>query len=306
MTLTWPFERLDPKAGAVLPYFDYLHNLDLRARAILHARSSEEISVAAQIVILMLDGYYEGSDICQSSTPPANIVRSLQKTGPDVPRYGLSRSLIEMVAEDKTDDWCLATEFNYLKEHIDNFVFDEPGFKNPRQEELFCAYAFLCLQQCQEELEPLNIFSFPNKERLPKKITRDNIVTRFTRAGELALMATEAVCYAERIFETGGLIAGMGRAHGGENIEIKLDSDALAKMAQLALSIKGGKARAAGFDRTKQDVIEYYEKNRKKYKSEAKMIRQMIKDLRLKGIVHSTLERYLRKYRQGNIGITEK
>ena len=299
MTLTWPFERLDPKAGAVLPYFDYLHNIDLRARAILHARSSEEIAVAAQIVILMTEGFYEGSDICQSITPPANIVRSLQRTGPDVPRYGLSHSLIEKVVEEETDDWCLVTEFNYLKERIDTFVFDEPGFKNPRQEELFCAYAFLCLQLCQEELEPLNIFSFPYQERLPENITRDDIVNRFTRAGEQALMATEAVCYAERLFETGGLIAGQGRADEGENIEIKLDSDTLAKMAQLTLSSLGGKSRSGGYDLTRKNVTEYYEKHRNKYTTDSKMIRQMIEDLKLYKVPSSSIQRYIRSYKKG-------
>ena len=306
MSLTWPFERLDPKSGLVPPYFDYLINIDLRARAILHARSSEEIAVAAQIVILMLDGYYEGSDMCPSSTAPVNIVQSLQKKSPYVRRHGSAYSLVEQVYEDNLDYWCLLTEFNYLKEHIDSFVFDEPGFKNPRQEELFCAYAFLQIQLCMEELEPLKLLSLTDEDRLPEKITRENIVNRFTRAGELALMAMEAVCYAERILEVGGLNAGLGQADRDDNIEIKIDSEVLKRIAHRDLSSKGGKARAAGYALTRKQAIEYYEKNRKHHKSDAETIRQMIADLRWHRIPLSTLEGYIREHKRGKQNLAKK
>lgn len=299
MSLMWPFDSLDPKSELVIPYFDYLHNIGLRARAILHDRSSNEIVLAAQIVILMLEGYYEGSALSTSSPLPRFLVRPIQKLGPDDPGHGLINSFVEELPKDGFESIGFEKEVSYLKENIDSFVFDEPGFRNPRQEELFCAYSLLCIQLCMEELEPIKMFATPGEGRPTKEITPEIIVSIFTRAGEQALMAMEAICCAEQLLEAGGLIAGRGRVNGGENIELKLGDEALARAAHQALSRKGGNARAAGYAPIKQQAIEYYKKYRKDYRSESRMIRQMIKDFRWHDIAPSTIERCLREYRQG-------
>jgi hypothetical protein len=302
MALDWPFEHFDPKNDLVMPYFNCLHSIALRAQAILHSRDSKEIVVAAQIVCMMLEEYYTGEAgytwTEESPDPPSPVVEKVSWGSPDnSPAYALA----EKVSSEPLDLFCLETEAKYLRDHMSSFSFDEPGFKNPRQEELFSAFALWCVADVLEALDPLGLFPFSGEKEtgLEKETSLDSINTAFMRAGERALVAMDAVCYAEQLLEKGGAPAGSGDsgADGSREKEIVVVSEEMIKRAHRALSSKGGKARSAGNDLSKKRIIEYYDKYRRNYRCLSQMMRQMCKDFGWHDQPPETIRRWILELR---------
>jgi hypothetical protein len=301
MALDWPFEHFDPKNNLVMPYFNRLHSIAFRAQAILHARNSKEIVVAAQIVCMMLEEYYTGEAgynwTEETPDPPSPVVERVAWRLPD---NSTAYALAEKIASEPMDLFCLETETKYLRDYMSSFSFDEPGFKKPRQEELFSAFALWCVADVIEALDPLGMFPFSgeNETGLEKETSLDSINTAFTRAGERALLAMDAVCYAEQLLEKGGAPAGSGDsgADGTKKKEIVLDNEAMMKLAQRELSSKGGRAKANGYKPTKVMAIKYYLEHRHKYRFGTDFMDQMIKDLKWHNFKRSTLVTYIREH----------
>ena len=276
MSLDWPFEHFDPKNDLVMPYFNHLHSIAFRARAILHARDSKEIVVAAQIVCMMLEEYYTGEAgynwTEESPDPPSPVVERVAWRLPD---NSTAYTLAEKIASEPMDLFCSETEAKYLRDYMSSFSFDEPGFKNPRQEELFSAFALWGVADVLEALDPLGLFPFSGEKEtgLEKETSLDSINTAFTRAGERALVAMDAVCYAEHLlqmrndFNKAGIATDdQPAAWEGLKRFIGLTPDKISQIAKSNDGRKGAKVRN-GIEPERVMARAYYKENKSKFDS---------------------------------------
>ncbi|MGO9445767.1 MAG: hypothetical protein ACLPXB_13455 [Thiobacillaceae bacterium] len=277
------FEQFDPKEGAV-PYFPFslLPRIVRRARSMLSARTREEIVKAAQIIEWMIEAHFEQARerfIQDQLQWDGWACKYLEKDGRD--EEGL-RLLVERGLPDEADpeeyfDFAArdnTSEVDALKDSIDAYDLDSGEFKGAQQHEYFAVMALWLVADCLQWLRHSSQASEgPSGLR---KMPADN-AAKFSLAGQSALLAMDAVGYAEHLIAAERHYAKVAK----QDNEIeghKQKIDTLAKAAQ----IRTEKFRAGAYKSHRDDyadraeVIKYYEEQKGNVKSAEDGARQIV------------------------------
>jgi hypothetical protein len=304
MRLGWPFENFDPKTSIAPVHFQNLNEVAIRARAILHSRNSKEIEYAANIVSVMLDYYYTGKELyTRAKDFPEGM--SIHETGSHVPIQGpLVQTLADKVSDELLDTYILKTEVEYLKQNINTYSLNHPELKNPTQEELFCAFALWCIADCHSKLEPIDVLATRDpKVESPGSLDPKEVVSAFASAGDLALLAMDAVCQAEKILDmrhafekSGGLVPEANNEWDELRTFIKLTPDKIETLSKKKTASMGGKARIDIYFPEKAEAIKYLLDNLDKFTAFSEAERAVTEALNLHNRDIRTVRGWLKPY----------
>lgn len=205
------FDQFDPKTDNV-PYhpFSLLPNIVWRARSILNKRSHDEILTAAQLADWMIDDYFQQEaeyfiqEQLQGNGWACKYINEEQHKEAglrDLIRRGLPdnadpNEYFDFPTSDST------TEVDALKACIDSYDIEDDGFKDAKQHEYFAVLALWLVGDCLSWLRKgkqqraLTQLNGPGKGL--RKILTDETIS-LSIAGQSALLAMDAVCYAEHL-----------------------------------------------------------------------------------------------------------
>ncbi len=279
------FEDFDPKDGQV-PWhpFSMLPYIASRARWMLNKRSSKEIKTAAWSIDAVLDSFFQTEEEQFIEDQLQNngwACKYIDEQAPDG-RAGLQDLIRNGLPESASDDEYLdfpnkenTTELEALKLCIDNgWEFGDEDFKDPQPEELFAVLTLWYIGDCLKWLK-----RNPAKQRgglsqlVEEKGLRqlyENPEINLSLAGKEALMAMEAVCYAEQVR---ALARQDARYHklSSEYHQHRRRVDELAEQKAAAKRSEVAKEAAAKRHEEhailREEVIRYFEENETKFRS---------------------------------------
>lgn len=278
------FEQFDPKDGQV-PWhpFSMLPHIASRARSILRTRSRQEITFAAQMIDEVIDQFFESEEqqfIDEQLQNNGWACKYIDEQAPDG-HSGL-RELIRSGLPDTAneDDYFQfpnkenTTELEALKTCIDSYDFEDENFKDGQPMELFAVLALWyvgdCLKWVQRKPEPVGALTqLAESEKGLRRMFSDPAIN-LSLAGKDALMAMEAVCYAEQLRSLARQDERMVKLH-TELRQHRHQVDVLAE--QKAAQHRSDAAKKAAMKsheehaQIREYTIKYFEENESEFKS---------------------------------------
>jgi len=263
------FDLFDPKDGAVPSHpFSLLPNIVRRARSILHERNRDEILIAAELVDSMIQNYFDQEKdlfiedqlqtngwVCKYLDQDArNAVGLRDLVTRGLPDAADSSEYFDFPASDRT------TEVEALKDCIDNHRTEYEGFSNAKQQEYFAVLALWligdCLHWLQSGKQPTGAIADP--------------IFNLSIAGQHALLAMDAVCYAEHLSAVTTHFENI--SHGGPEFyrhQQRVAEMVVTKAAELRseTSRQGAAKRHEENTAMREEAIRYYEEHEATFKS---------------------------------------
>lgn len=303
MSFFQQFYCFDPKRGEP-PYnpFSPLPDIVERAREILHSRSFDEIVAVAENIDGMISEFFrqaeEGFKRTMLENYPQPYVYSENHQDPEaaiddlisqgLPVYGPSDYYYE--SEDNM------SEVDALKACIDEYDIASEDFENAEQCEYFAVLALWLVGDC------IGWMKSPENSKIPE------LLGILSAAGQYAILAMDAVCYAERlknefdIYFRHGKIA-LDHLNEVKNLQTELQhkDENIDKITEAKIVQRRSEdSRRAAYIKNKdniimrQDSIKYYEEHKSEFKSKADAARFI--STKLEPVTYDTVYRWIINY----------
>lgn len=300
----------DPKEGRVpaIP-FSPLPNIASRARLLLHRRSRDAIAAAAEMIEFVLNSYFDDAErhfIDEQLQNNGWACKYLSKEArtPAGLRELIARGLPDAAGDDEYFNFPTSentTEVEALKVCIHAYDFEHEDFRNPQDHELFAILALSYLGDCLHWLDCSPAQPGGRDEVTnPAKVLRPTFrgaQLNLSLAARMALMAMDAVCYAEHLSlmpraeeERQGLMRDARQA--------KRREDEYAKILEqrTAAAKRGAIERHREHAEIREQVLRHYEENKVSYKSVEHAAREIAGIL--VPVTHRTVVDWIHSYRR--------
>ena len=279
------FDDFDPKDGEVPRYpFSTLPYIASRARRMLHKRSSKEIKAAARSINAVLETFFQTEEEHFIEDQLQNngwACKYIDQQAADL-RIGLQDLIRSGLPASAGDDEYLdfpnkenTTELEALKLCIDNdWQLGYEDFQDPQPEELFAVLTLWYIGDCLTWLKRNSNKQRGGSSELVQESGLGQLYVKpeinLSLASKEALMAMEAVCYAEQLSALARRDAryhklrskyGRDRRRVEELVEQKL----AAKRSEVAK--KAAAKRHEEHAILREEVIRYFEENETKFRS---------------------------------------
>lgn len=265
------FNDFDPTTRQV-PYhrFGLVRDIIWRAQILLGQRSADEIRAAANMIDWIIEDFFQQErhefidDQLENDGWAKYLLLKAVSTDEDLDWF-VEHDLPNLASENDNFDFFNSentNEVDALKKCIDNYDLFDDEFSHGTKSECFAVLALRLAVDCMKWTGKFENGSY----RLDPKATS----SRYSLAAESALLAMDAVCFAEQLEDLQRkqkTIDELQKELGQHNEEIEQRAELLAKKRRSANARKAAMKRHKETAMLKQSVIDHYEQHESEYKS---------------------------------------